>query len=164
MDSETIFAILVGAALACFGLAMVGYSFFRRTEPENPVLGSLPASTDGVGLDSLLDSVDTLELEYQLGKVPEVQYLQQLQSYRLQIAAMVRDQLENGAALPELILEQEVQLARSRMNDASLSGSLEVETPSAVSYPQCDDSLDEASVSPDSEKVQPAQNEGSGTP
>ena len=31
MDGETIFAILVGAALACFSLVMVGYSFFRGT-------------------------------------------------------------------------------------------------------------------------------------
>ena len=101
MDSETIFAVLVGIALACFGLAMVGYSFFRHREPEDSAI-PLRSESDsaGVGLEALLDSVDTLELEHQLGNIPGEQYLQQLQSYRLQIAVLVRDQLESGARLP----------------------------------------------------------------
>jgi hypothetical protein len=121
MDGQTIFAILVGAALACFSLVMVGYAFFRG---DSPTPGSSPAgkeaapplepaSDDGVGLDAIYDSIDTLELDYQLGNVPEDQYREQLQGYRLQAAVAVKSLLERGEAPPELLLEQEVLAARS---------------------------------------------------
>ena len=126
MDGETIFAILVGVALAIFSLVMVSYSFFRGSshhqmrngsgqEPSSP---AAPAGDDGVGLDSIYDSIDTLELEYQLGNLPEDQYRQQLQAYRLEAAAVIKAQLEQGAAPPELLLEQEVIAAREEIRSA----------------------------------------------
>lgn len=119
MDGETIFAILVGAALGVFSLVMVAYSFFRGPSTSSgqaqssPV--SMPASDDSVGLDSIYDSIDTLELEYQLGNLPEGQYREQLQAYRLDAAAVIKSQLEQGAAPPELLLEQEVIAARAEL-------------------------------------------------
>ena len=87
MDGETIFAILVGAALGVFSLVMVAYSFFRGPSTSSGQAQSSPvsmsASDDSVGLDSIYDSIDTLELEYQLGNLPEGQYREQLQAYRL---------------------------------------------------------------------------------
>ncbi len=143
MDVQTVFAILVGGALACFSLVMVGYSFFRGTEPRigdaYPV--SLPEE-DGVGMDATIDSIDTLELEYQLGNVPEEQYHQQLQSYRLQLAIAVREQLERGDSSPELALEQEVLRVRAEGGgrwqscpqcDAPLPVLSEVDSP----FPNC---------------------------
>jgi hypothetical protein len=134
MDGQTIFAILVGAALACFSLVMVGYSFFRSRapegEPDSPVQ---PSEDQNVDMDAIFDSIDTLELEYQLGNIPEMQYRQQLQSYRLQVAVAVRDQLERGDGPAELVLEQEVLRARSSVNDRfKACGS------SWRSCPQCD--------------------------
>ena len=83
MDGETIFAILVGVALALFSLVMVAYSFFEapRQAPGRRQASTQAASheDDGVGLDSIYDSIDTLELEYQLGNLPEEQYREQLQ-------------------------------------------------------------------------------------
>ena len=130
MDGETIIAILVGAALACFSLLMVGYSFFRgdrhhaseagrsSAAPEPQLSEPPPAEGPdaiGVGLQSIYDSIDTLELEYQLGNLPEEQYRQQLQTYRLEAAAAIKSQLEHGTAPPELLLEQEVMAARAEI-------------------------------------------------
>ena len=112
MEAQTVFAILVGIALACFSLVIVGYSFFRGTDARRVETGAPAPDDDGVGLDAILDSIDTLELEYQLGNVTEEQYHQQLQSYRLQVAMMVKAQLERGDASRELVLEQEVLRAR----------------------------------------------------
>ena len=114
MDGQTIFAILVGAALACFSLVMVGYAFFRGNAPEDESsVASVPPGDDSVGLDAIYDSIDTLELDYQLGNVPEEQYREQLQGYRVQAAVAVKAMLESGDAPPELLLEQEVLAARA---------------------------------------------------
>ena len=113
MEAQTVFAILVGAALACFSLVVVGYSFFRGNEGGKSEAGPAVPENDGVDVDAILDSISTLELEYQLGNVPEDQFRDQLQSYRLQLALTVKAQLERGEAPPELVLEQEVLMARS---------------------------------------------------
>ena len=127
MDGQTIFAILVGVALACFSLVMVGYSFFRNRDPQQESPPAIATSgDDSIGVDSLLDSIDTLELEHQLGNVPDEQYQQQLHAYRQQIATAVRQQLEHGEASPELVLEHEVLRARSAVAE------------SWRSCPQCD--------------------------
>ena len=121
MDGETIFAILVGLALAVFSLVMVSYSFFRGSSTSSGQAQSSlspPASDDNVGLDSIYDSIDTLELEYQLGNLPEDQYREQLQAYRLEAAAAIKSQLEQGTAPPELLLEQEVIAARAELRSA----------------------------------------------
>ncbi len=118
MDGETIFAILAGVALAVFSLVMVAYSFFRSPVAAEGQAPPPPASDDGVGLDAIYDSIDTLELEYQLGNLPEDQYREQLRGYRLEAAAVIKTQLEQGAAPPELLLEQEVLAARAVIRSA----------------------------------------------
>ena len=73
--------------------------------------------SDAVSLDSIDESIDTLELEYQLGNLPETQYREQLQSYRLQSAAAIKRLIEAGNAGPELELEQEVLAARALLEN-----------------------------------------------
>ena len=128
MNGETIFAILVGLALAVFSLVMVAWAFFRGSPASSGQAQSSPAAqsggpapapmTEGVGLDSIYDSIDTLELEYQLGNLPEDQYRQQLQAYRLEAAAALKAQSEHGTTPPELLLEQEVIAARAEIRSA----------------------------------------------
>ncbi len=114
MDGQIIFTILVGSALACFSLVMVGYSFFRGHEHGGPPRDPAAVAEDGsVGLEDLLDSIDTLELEYQLGNVADDQYRYQLGSYRLQVAAAIKEQLDSGDAPPELVLEREILQVRT---------------------------------------------------
>jgi hypothetical protein len=119
MDGETIIAILIGAALACFSLVMVGYAFFRGDGSSS----SLPTLSDineeqeleavGVGLDSIYDSIDTLDLEYHLGNMPEDQYREQLQAYRLEAAGIIKAQIDSGTAPPELSLELDIMALRA---------------------------------------------------
>lgn len=138
MDGQTIFAVLIGAALACFSLVMVGYAFFRGNEPAPAESTTVDApADDSVGLDSILDSIDTLELEYQLGNVPEDQYREMLQSYRLQAAHAIRALLRSGNAPRELVLEQEVLDARA----ATASRESERDW---IACPKCDAPLPEA--------------------
>ena len=143
MDGETIFAILVAGALAVFSLVMVSYSFFRDSSASSVQAQSSPesvsASDDGVGLDSIYDSIDTLELEYQLGNLPEEQYRDQLQAYRLEAAAAIKSQLEQGAAPPELLLEQEVIAARAELRSAEPADGTRPEPVEGwQACPQCD--------------------------
>lgn len=140
MDGQTIFAVLVGITLACFSLLMVGYSFFRGNEDRaDSALQDSGNSDEGVGLDAIYDSIDTLELEHQLGNVPEAQYREQLQFYRLQAATIIQRQIDTGEAAPEILLEHEVLDARNGVR------------PAWNPCPQCDAPLPEAAGgSPDS--------------
>ena len=143
MDGETIFAILVGVALALFSLVMVTHSFFRgsSTSPGQRQSSSTtpPVGDDSVGLDSIYDSIDTLELEYQLGNLPEDQYREQLRAYRLEAAAAIKAQLEQGAATQELLLEQEVIAARTEIRSAQTSdGGVSGPAEGWRACPQCD--------------------------
>ena len=121
MDGETIIAILIGGALAGFSLSMVVYSFFRGDtgRPQGPE--SSAEFTDGesdavgVGLESIYDSIDTLELDFQLGNVPADQYREELLAYRLEAAEVLREQIASGQAPPELVLEQDVMAARATL-------------------------------------------------
>ena len=156
MDSQTIFAILVGAALACFSLVMVGYSFFRGNEAmPGAAFADDGSSDERVGLDAIYDSIDTLELEHQLGNIPDDQYRDQLQAYRMQAATTIRMQLETGNAAPEIVLEHEVLAARDDMRsswkpcpqcDAPLPET--VHGSSETTCPHCGAELDVSSGNP----------------
>ena len=154
MDAQTVFAILVGVALACFSLVMVGYSFFRGNQASSIGPVDIPPQDDGVSINDILDSINTLELEYQLGSVTEDEYHQQLQSYRMQVALAIREQLERGDASPELVLEQEIIQARREgirgwqscpQCDAPLPRATDLDSPIAV-CPHCNASLEDSST------------------
>lgn len=126
MDGETVVAIVFGAALAVFSLVMVGHSFLRGREDANSTLEPTtvePQSTvkqaqgEGPSVDSIYESIYTLELEYQLGNLPEQQFQKQFQAYRLQAAAALKEQLENGQTDLLSSLEQEVLGARTTLQD-----------------------------------------------
>jgi hypothetical protein len=125
MDAETVLSIIMGVALAAFSLLVVGSAFLRGQSPEEDShVRHEPASQDfndvgEVGLDSIYESIDTLELDYQLGNVLENQYHEQLESYRLQAAAAVKRLIESGNAGPELLLEHEVLAARDSLGNGA---------------------------------------------
>ena len=105
--------------MACFSLVMVGYAFFRGdgSAASLPIQSEINEDEEldavGVGLESVYDSIDTLDLEYQLGNMPEDQYREQLQAYRLEAAAIVKAQIDSGMAPPELSLELDVMALRA---------------------------------------------------
>lgn len=131
MDSESVLAIVFGAALAVFSLGVVGYSFAKGRENFGFTLESDPQilraeSTHGNGpsIDAIYESIYTLELEYELGNLPEQQFQEQFQSYRMQAAVALKEQLDIGNADPLWLLEQQVIAARSEMRGNQLLASV----------------------------------------
>ena len=106
-------ALLVGAALALFSIAIVVYPFLRRRfrfgtgRPKSEVRPTAPE------LDAIYDAIRTLQLEYQLGRVPEYLYREQLQSYRVQAATALRQEMTEQTSDLERLFEQEVLVARA---------------------------------------------------
>ena len=150
MDGEAVIAILLGAALAIFSLVIAGYpivrdAFFRPAERADAGDdASLPPDGDdaaGVGAESIYDAIETLELDYQLGNLPEAEYRRQLQAYRVEAAEVIRAQLDGmppdagddgDAAGPESMLEREVMALRR----PDASDTLPADT--AAACPECD--------------------------
>ena len=118
--------LLIGAVLAVFTVAVVAYPLMKsryRGQPE------MTEAEEGAGfpeLDSIYESIRTLRLEYELGKVQENLYRQQISEYRLLAAAALRRREEQQADTA-LLLEQEVLTARGNLviadgNSAGSSG------------------------------------------
>ena len=102
--------LLLAAALVVLSSGVLIYPFLRgRFQSEDgervpvPVMG---------GVEDILDAIRTLHLEYQLGNVPEEQYREELQAYRVQAAAMLRDRMELPTQAAAMELEREVSMAR----------------------------------------------------
>jgi hypothetical protein len=110
MDAETVISIFVGAVLAAFSFAVVGYAFMRGPQPLSTT--DTLSETDDRALADIFDSITTLDLEYQLGRLPKEDFQAQFQAYRVQAATVLRDQLEAGRGDPAWLLEQEILLAR----------------------------------------------------
>ena len=109
MDAETVIAISLGAALAVFSFCVVYYTFMRA-RPYGTVEANTLASTDDQALADIFDAINTLDLEYQLGRLAEEEFQTQFQAYRVRAAEVLRDQLDAGRGDPAWALEQEVLL------------------------------------------------------
>ena len=98
MDSETIISILFGAILALFSIATVGYSFVNNRRPL-PKENSAYSDDNDQDLADIFDAISTLDLEFQLGRLPQEQFQEQFQAYRLQAATVLRDKLDGAGQL-----------------------------------------------------------------
>ena len=116
MDSETLISILFGAILALFSIATVGYSFVNNRRPL-PKENSAYSDDNDQDLADIFDAISTLDLEFQLGRLPQEQFQEQFQAYRLQAATVLRDKLEAGHGNPTWVLEQEILLARYQLEN-----------------------------------------------
>ena len=116
MDSETVISILFGAILALFSIATVGYSFVNNRRPL-PKENSAYSNDNDQDLADIFDAIRTLDLEFQLGRLPQEQFQEQFQAYRLQAATVLRDKLEAGHGNPTWVLEQEILLARYQLEN-----------------------------------------------
>ena len=128
MDAETVVSLIFGVALGAFSLLVVGYAFLRprggvadKTAPVPTNGAAESGSNDSPPLDSVMEAIGTLELEYQLGNLPESQFREQLQAYRIEAAVALRDLVESGRADPAWLLEQEVMEARSALRQEAVS-------------------------------------------
>ena len=110
MDAETVIAISFGAILAVFSFSVVYYTFMHARQYGSAEADAL-VTADDQELADIFDAINTLDLEYQLGRLAENEFRTQFHSYRVQAAEVLRDQLEAGRGDPAWVLEQEVLVA-----------------------------------------------------
>lgn len=122
MDAGAVLSIFLGAALAVLSIFLVGYSLVRGNRLEKAIdegPEGTPPESDDPALSDIFDAIRTLELEFQLGRMPQEEFQAQFQAYRVQAATVLRDQLEAGRGDPAWVLEQEILLARGAQQSAN---------------------------------------------
>ena len=107
--------LIVGAVLALFSLMIVAYPFFKSRMASGGSQRPANTAPPAPELEPVYDAIRTLQLEYQLGKVPENLYREQLTAYRLQAASFLRQRFQERAGAPEWMLEQEVLVTRAAL-------------------------------------------------
>jgi len=118
MDAETVISIFFGALLAVFSFGVVSYTFMRVR--QSGFVETYPsAPSDDQELADIFDAINTLDLEYQLDRLPEEEFQSQFQAYRVQAATVLRDQLEAGRGDPAWVLERAILLARGGQDSAT---------------------------------------------
>ena len=136
MDAGTALSIFFGAVLAIFSILLVAYSFVRGHRPEPRTGESAMPESDDPALSDIFDAIRTLELEYQLGRMPQEEFKAQFQAYRIQAATVLRDQLDAGRGDPTWVLEQEILLARSAQESAG-GNPIESSNGRTITCPDC---------------------------
>ncbi len=109
-------AIAVAGILGLLSIAVLAFPFLKyrsRGPAANPT--HISDSTEPE-LDTIYDAIRTLQLEHQLGNVPETAYREQLEGYRLQAAVLLRKQFEAEDLSAHQALEQEILAARAAIN------------------------------------------------
>ncbi len=138
-------ALVIGTVLALLSVAVAVYPFARRRLGWDKADNATAAAAAGVetasGADtaSLADiyaAIRTLQLERELGSIPEELYREQLADYRIQAALALRQQEQAAgglgiepATLGDAELEIEIRAARASLrrldSDAAAPGERE---------------------------------------
>lgn len=129
--------ILIGALLAIFSVAVLAYPLMKSRSRGQPEMSEIEVENGFPELDSIYENIRTLRLEYELGKVEENLYRQQMSDYRLLAAAALRRREEQPADAA-LVLEQAVLMAR-----ATLAGADGNSAGSSGQCPSCGLTLDQ---------------------
>ena len=93
--------LFVAAVLVVLIVGVVVYPFLARRPPGPPEDLSDGTGPDTAEVEAVMDAIRTLQLEYQLGKLPDDLYQEQLRAYRLQAASILRRQSEGQTGDPE---------------------------------------------------------------
>jgi hypothetical protein len=89
--------VLIGALLALLVVGVVLYPFVKRRFGVASPSGGRPGDTAGPAAwrlrrEEIYESIRGLQLEYEIGGVEETDYRERLRAYRVQAAAVVREQ------------------------------------------------------------------------
>ena len=131
--------LVVAGMLALLCVIAVVHPFLRRGSSERGSGDGGETDSDTAAnyaeLESMLDSIQTLQLERQLDNIPEDAYREQLRAYRLEAASLLWriDQsippagtggrtTTNGGVDPEQDLERQVLVARLASNGVNGAG------------------------------------------
>ena len=119
MDAGTALSIFFGAVLALFSIFLVGYSLVRGHGAQPDASDNAQPESDDPALSDIFDAIHTLELEFNLGRMPQEEFEAQFQAYRIQAATVLRDQLEAGRGDPAWVLEHQILLAADAQDRAN---------------------------------------------
>ena len=139
--------IIVGAALALFSLVIVAYPFFKSRMAAGDSQGPAVSAEAPPELEPIYDAIRTLQLEYQLGKIPDNLYREQLAAYRVQAATVLRQRVQERSGAPEWVLEQEVLVTRAVLRGTvggpqSCPNCRSLVAPELTACPECGASLE----------------------
>ena len=132
-------AIIIGTVLCLLSIAVLLYPFFKA-----PRAGLVAGILENAGLEndsespqeleSVYQAIRTLQLEHQLGRVPDGSYKDQLDAYRLEAAEILRSRAmartvgndasqdpRTSAESEEAALEREILLARAMIAPPPIS-------------------------------------------
>lgn len=135
-------ALIIGTILALLSLGVAVYPFARRRLGlDKAARAAAAGGTDGAETESesaagpdtasladIYAAIRTLQLERELGRVPEGLYQEQLNDYRIQAALALRRQEQESAAAAsagrdaDAALESEIQAARAGLRRAAGDG------------------------------------------
>lgn len=130
-------ALVIGTVLALLSVAVAVYPFARRrlgwdkggnTAADGAVGVETGEGADTAALADIYAAIRTLQLERELGSIPEELYREQLADYRIQAAlALRRQEQEAGgqgmtAAHGDEELEREIRAARAGLRRAEGDG------------------------------------------
>ena len=118
-------SIIVGITLGIFSLGILAYPFFKYKES---IVHSRTYSETGLGsdLNTIYDAIKTLQLEYQLNRITDKDFKEQLDSYRIQAANLLRAESRNSSDIESFgdrdeysskRLEKEILLARGLISE-----------------------------------------------
>ena len=106
-------AIMMGLLLVLFSAAVVAYPFLKARRPAGAAsFASLEELAER--RRAIYSEIRTLELEHDLGKLEEVDYLHRLRSYKLAAATTFREQDGMETRLKELDSAVEEEVAAMR--------------------------------------------------
>ena len=118
-------SIIVGIALGIFSLGILAYPFFKY---KQSIVHSRTYSETGLGsdLNTIYEAIKTLQLEYQLNRITDKDFKEQLDSYRIQAANLLRAESRNSSDIESFgdrdeysskRLEKEILLARGLISE-----------------------------------------------
>lgn len=123
-------ALAIGAILALLAILVAAYPFWRRKaandsgEELNADAGPESPTEPIHGpdqLDTIYEAIRTLQLEREIGNIPEGLYREQMNLYRRQAAFLLRDYDREQAGNTDWALEEEIKVARAALNSAAVS-------------------------------------------
>ena len=124
-------ALTIGAILALLGIAVALYPFLRYrffgqstfddlAPPDVAAADVAEAAPEE--LEAIYQSIRTLQLERELGNIPEGLYREQLNGYRMQAARLLRELEQKSASGGDWTLEEEIRVARSGLYGGPAGG------------------------------------------
>ena len=132
-------ALVIGTVLALLSVAVAVYPFARRrlgwdkgdnaaaTAAAAAVEKSPESAADTASLADLYAAIRTLQLERELGSIPDELYREQLADYRIQAALALRQQEQAAGGLGieppapgDAELEREIRAARAGLHRAEM--------------------------------------------